>query len=59
MEEREKGIKNASDSAEKAKEEMENLNADNERILSGKARLERDNLLKEARDMKNNIINES
>ena len=27
------GIKNALDSAEKAKEEMENLNADNERIL--------------------------
>ena len=58
VEEREEGIKNALDSAEKAKEEMENLNADNERILA-EARLERDNLLKEAREMKNNIINEA
>ena len=58
VEEREMGIKNALDSAEKAKEEMENLNADNERILA-EARLERDNLLKEAREMKNNIINEA
>ena len=41
VEEREEGIKNALDSAEKAKEEMENLNADNERILA-EARLERD-----------------
>ena len=47
VEEREEGIKNALDSAEKAKEEMENLNADNERILA-EARLERDNLLKES-----------
>tara|TARA_B100000683_G_scaffold190386_1_gene183490 strand:+ start:248 stop:748 length:501 start_codon:yes stop_codon:yes gene_type:complete len=58
VEEREEGIKNALDSAEKAKEEMENLNVDNERILA-EARLERDNLLKEAREMKNNIINEA
>ena len=58
VEEREEGIKNALDSAEKAKEEMENLNADNERILA-EARLERDSLLKEAREMKNNIINEA
>ena len=58
VEEREEGIKNALDSAEKAKEEMKNLNADNERILA-EARLERDNLLKEARDMKNKIINEA
>ena len=58
VEEREEGIKNALDSAEKAKEEMESLNADNERILA-EARLERDNLLKEAREMKNNIINEA
>ncbi|MAO71539.1 MAG: ATP synthase F0 subunit B [Flavobacteriales bacterium] len=58
VEEREEGIKNALDSAEKAKEEMENLNADNERILA-EARLERDNLLREAREIKNNIINEA
>ena len=58
VEEREDGIKNALDSAEKAKQEMENLNADNERILA-EARIERDRLLKEAREMKNNIINEA
>ena len=57
VEEREEGIKNALDSAEKAKEEMVNLNVDNERILAERG-LERDNLLKEAREMKNNIINE-
>tara|TARA_B100001113_G_C21027444_1_gene586402 strand:+ start:232 stop:732 length:501 start_codon:yes stop_codon:yes gene_type:complete len=58
VEEREDGIKSALDSAEKAKKEMQNLNADNEKILA-EARLERDNLLKEARDMKNNIISEA
>ena len=58
VEEREEGIKNALDSAEKAKEEMKSLNADNERILH-KAKLERDSLLKEAREMKERIINEA
>ena len=58
VEEREDGIREALESAENAKKEMENLNADNERILS-EARLERDNLLKEARDMKNNIISDA
>ena len=58
VEEREEGIKNALDSAKKAKEEMKNLNADNERILN-EAKLERDSLLKEAREMKEKIINEA
>tara|TARA_B100000609_G_C17216253_1_gene436862 strand:- start:2890 stop:3390 length:501 start_codon:yes stop_codon:yes gene_type:complete len=58
VEEREAGIKNALDSAEKAKKEMESLNADNERVLF-EARKERDSMLKEARDMKNKIINEA
>ena len=58
VEEREAGIKNALDSAEKAKKEMESLNADNERILL-EARNERDVMLKEARDMKNKIINDA
>ena len=58
VEEREAGIKNALDSAEKAKKEMESLNADNERILL-EARNERAVMLKEARDMKNKIINEA
>lgn len=55
VEEREDGIKKALDSAEKAKIEMQNLNADNERILH-EARLERDLLLKEARETKEAII---
>ena len=58
MEERERGIKEALASAEKAKAEMETLNADNERILS-EAKAERDALLKEARETKDNIINEA
>ncbi len=44
--------------ADKAKEEMASLNADNERILA-EARVERDSLLKEAREIKNTIINEA
>ena len=58
VEDREEGIKNALKSAENAKEEMQALNADNERILA-EARLERDALLKEAREIKGNIINEA
>ncbi|TPV34982.1 F0F1 ATP synthase subunit B [Paucihalobacter ruber] len=53
--EREEGIKNALASAENARKEMENLQADNERILK-EARAEREAMLKEARDMKNKMI---
>lgn len=53
--EREEGIKDALASAEKARQEMENLTADNERILK-EARAERESMLKDARDMKNKII---
>ncbi len=52
---REEGIKDALASAEKARCEMENLHADNERILK-EARLERETLLKEARDIKVKMI---
>lgn len=58
VEGREKGIKKALDAADKAKADMEALNADNERILA-EAKLERDSLLKEAREMKENIITEA
>ena len=58
VEEREDGIKNALSSAEKAKIKMENLNADNERILA-EARIERDALLKEAREIKEELVNDA
>lgn len=58
VDERNKSIEEALKAADKAKEEMASLNADNERILS-EARVERDNLLKEAREIKNTIINEA
>jgi F-type H+-transporting ATPase subunit b len=58
VEEREEGIRGALDSAEKAKSELENLNADNERILA-EARIERDALLKEAREIKGKIIDDA
>jgi F-type H+-transporting ATPase subunit b len=52
---REEGIKDALASAERARQEMENLTADNERILQ-EARAEREAMLKDARDMKNKMI---
>ena len=56
--EREESIKNALKEAENARKEMQNLNADNERILK-EARVERDSMLKEAREMKEAIISEA
>jgi F-type H+-transporting ATPase subunit b len=56
--EREESIKNALLSAENAKKEMQNLQADNQRILQ-EARLERDTMLKEAREMKEKMIADS
>ena len=58
VDQRNKSIKDALKAADKAKEEMASLNADNERILQ-EARVERDALLKEAREIKNRIINEA
>ncbi|MDC3246038.1 F0F1 ATP synthase subunit B [Flavobacteriaceae bacterium] len=56
--EREEGIKNALLSAEKAKEEMASLQSDNEETLK-KARVERDSLLKEAREIKQQLIDDA
>ena len=56
--EREEGIKNALLSAENARKEMQNLQADNQRILQ-EARLERDNMLKEAREMKDKMVDDA
>lgn len=58
LKEREDSIQNALDSAKRAKEEMQNLKAENERILQ-EARNERDVILKEARETKDMIVNEA
>ncbi len=55
VEEREEGIKSALESAEKARMEMQNLKADNERILN-EARAEREAMLKDAREIKTKMI---
>ena len=55
---REEGIKNALLSAENAKKEMQNLTADNEKLLA-EARAERDLMLKEAREMREKMIADS
>ncbi|MBV7269195.1 F0F1 ATP synthase subunit B [Winogradskyella luteola] len=52
---REEGIKDALASAEKARKEMENLQADNERILQ-EARAEREAMLKDAREIREQTI---
>ena len=56
--EREEGIRNALRSAENARNEMQNLQSDNQRILQ-EARMERDALLRDAREMKEKMIADS
>lgn len=58
VEERTNSIDEALNSAEKAKKEMAELTANNEKILS-QARLERDAILKEAKAIKEKTIAES
>ena len=55
---REEGIRSALQSAEDERAEMQNLLADNERILKA-ARAERDGLLKEAREIKQKMIDDA
>ncbi len=55
LDKREQGIKDALDSAEKARLEMKNLQANNEKMKK-EAREERDELLKEARQIKEKMI---
>lgn len=55
---REEGIQKALDEAENARKEMQNLQADNERLLK-EARAERDAMMKEARELKDKIIAEA
>jgi len=58
LNEREEGIQGALDAAEKARREMANLQADNERLLQ-EARLERETMIKEARELKEKMIAEA
>ena len=55
VDERNKSIKNSLQEAEKARNEMSELTSNNEKILA-QAKLDRDVILKEAREMKNDII---
>ncbi|WP_108869509.1 F0F1 ATP synthase subunit B [Aquimarina aquimarini] len=58
LQDREDGIQGALDAAAEAKKEMQNLQADNERILN-EARAERDSMLKEAKELKENMITDA
>ena len=55
VKEREESIKQALDAADNAKKDMENLKADNEKILN-EAKIERETMLKEAREIKSKLI---
>ncbi|MFD0795893.1 F0F1 ATP synthase subunit B [Maribacter chungangensis] len=58
LNEREEGITNALDAAENARKEMQNLQADNDKLLK-EARAEREAMLKEAREIKDKLISDS
>jgi F-type H+-transporting ATPase subunit b len=58
LEERESGIKDALSSAENARNEMQNLQADNAKLVK-EARAEREAMMKEARDIADNIVAEA
>ncbi|TXD49910.1 F0F1 ATP synthase subunit B [Polaribacter sp. IC073] len=58
LEERETGIEDALKAAENARKEMQNLQADNDRLIK-EARAERDAMMKEAREIKDSIISEA
>lgn len=58
LKDREESIESALQSAEHAKLEMQQLQADNEKFID-EAKAERDNLIKEAREVKDNIIKEA
>jgi len=55
---REDSIKEALESAVQAKEEMSKLKSDNERLLA-EAKVERDNIIKQARDAGNMMMDEA
>ena len=55
LEERESGIENALAAAENARKEMQNLQADNEKLIK-EARAEREAMMKEARAIRDKMI---
>ena len=58
LNDREEGIKSALESAENAKLEMENLQADNHKLIQA-ARIEREAMIKEARKIKEKMISDA
>jgi len=58
LREREDSIQNALESADKAREEMGNLKAENDKLLQ-EARAERDQILKSAKETADKMINEA
>ncbi|QLG45205.1 F0F1 ATP synthase subunit B [Costertonia aggregata] len=58
LNEREEGISNALEAAENARKEMQNLQADNDKLIK-EARAEREAMLKEAREIKDKMIADS
>ncbi len=58
LKQRENSIDNALNSAKQAREQMEKLKADNEKIMAD-AKRERDQLLKEAKEIKTQIIKDA
>lgn len=58
LNEREEGIQGALNAAEKAKLEMKNMHADNEKLLK-EARAERETMIKEAREIKAKMISDA
>ena len=58
VEERNNLINDSLQAAEKARDEMSELNSNNEKIIA-QAKLDRDSLLKEAREMKSQIISQA
>jgi len=58
LDKREKSIEDSLRSADRAREEMEKLKADNEKTMA-EARLERDNMLKETKQTSEKILSEA
>lgn len=58
IQEREESIESALNSAQKAKEEMAELQNNNEKLIA-EARLEKDKMLKEAREIKDTMISDA